>query len=284
MAPFTSPTAAAAARRGAPTVVTVHSMWNRMGPLPAAAAAVAGLRQSPVVWTAVSATAARHLADRLPGEQHVMVVPNAVDVRPRTASPTPGRDRPVRLVSTMRIARRKRPLQLLRIFDAVRRSASTPVQLTIVGDGPLRPRATRRLRRDGLEDAVTITGRVEPIEVLRHLHDADVYVAPALLESFGLAALEARCVGLPVVGHAGSGIGEFVQNGVEGCLCARDGDFVDRLLRLVDSADLRHEMSEHNRTTASTMTWPNALDRNDEAYDLALGAADRRLAATTRRR
>ena len=29
---------------------------------------------------------------------------------------------------------------------------------------------------------------------------SDVYVAPAILESFGLAALEARCVGLPVVG------------------------------------------------------------------------------------
>ena len=34
---------------------------------------------------------------------------------------------------------------------------------------------------------------------------ADVYVAPAVLESFGLAALEARCVGLPVVGVSAAG-------------------------------------------------------------------------------
>ena len=38
VAPFTAPLVAAAARRGVPTIVTVHSLWSRMGPLPTAAA------------------------------------------------------------------------------------------------------------------------------------------------------------------------------------------------------------------------------------------------------
>ncbi len=269
IAPFSAPLAAIARRRGVPTVVTIHSLWNGLGPIPAVAASLAGLRRSPVLWTAVSRVAAEELGSRLPGRPHVPVVPNAVEVAPRERSPEREPGQPVQLVSTMRIARRKRPLQLLGMFDALMRSTSVPVELTIIGDGPLRPRLERRLVLDGLEDSVTITGRLEPADVLRTLASADLYVAPAVLESFGLAALEARCVGLPVVGHAASGMSDFVREGAEGWLCATDGDMVDRLRRLVEDAPLRHRVSEHNRTTASVMTWKNALDHNDAAYALA---------------
>jgi glycosyltransferase involved in cell wall biosynthesis len=278
LAPFTAPRAALAARRGVPTVVTVHSLWDRLGPVPAVGASISGLRRSPVLWTAVSQVAALQLARHLGGEPRILVLPNAVGVVPR-GRPGPREGAPVRLVSTMRIARRKRPLQLLRAFAVLSRSTAVPVHLTIVGDGPLRPRLERLVRSEQLSDLVTVTGRLEPTEVLRVLAQADVYVAPAVLESFGIAALEARCVGLPVVGHAGSGLSEFVGNGVEGWLVASDTAMVDRLRDLVEQDELRHRVSEHNRTTPSGMTWPNALKRTDAAYAqarAAMGRTDRR--------
>ncbi len=279
MATFSSPLAGRAARRGIPTMVTVHSLWNGMGPIPATAASLAGLRSAPVMWTAVSRTAADQLQRRLPRGTRVRVLPNAVDVAPRLRTPAARSDRPVRLVSTMRVARRKRPLQLLRMFEALSRSVDVPPELTIVGDGPLRPRLERHLRRTGLEDAATITGRVDPEEVVEILAESDVYVAPAVLESFGLAALEARCVGLPVVGHAASGMTEFVRNGVEGMLCSSDTEMVQRLRELVLDPDLRHEISEHNRTVTSPLTWASALDQHDAAYALVSPAPRRGLAS-----
>ncbi|GAA2142611.1 hypothetical protein GCM10009844_13960 [Nocardioides koreensis] len=267
LSPFTSRMAALAARRGVPTVVTVHSMWNGLGPVAALAASLADLRRAPVLWTAVSREAAHQLARHLPGPPSVPVLPNAVDVPPRDLHVRGAG--PVRLVSTMRIARRKRPLPLLTVFEALRRSTAVDVQLTIVGDGPLRRRAEQRVRHRGLADAVTVTGRLEPAEVLHHLAGADVYVAPARLESFGLAALEARCVGLPVVGHAASGMSEFVSDGVEGWLVASDAAMVDRLRLLVEDEPLRHRVSEHNRTHPSSLTWRSALEDNDRAYALA---------------
>ncbi|MGI9155016.1 MAG: glycosyltransferase family 4 protein [Marmoricola sp.] len=269
MATFSSPLAGRAARRGIPTMVTVHSLWNGMGPIPATAASIAGLRGAPVMWTAVSRTAADQLQRRLPRGTRVRVLPNAVDVAARLRTPSPHRDRPVRLVSTMRVARRKRPMQLLRMFDTLSRSVDVATELTIVGDGPLRPRLERHLRRNGLDDAVTITGRVDPEAVVEILAGSDLYVAPAVLESFGLAALEARCVGLPVVGHAASGMTEFVQHGVEGMLCGSDTEMVQRLRELVDDAGLRQDISEHNRTVASPLTWARALDQHDAAYAVA---------------
>ena len=196
------------------------------------------------------------------------------------------RSGPVRLVSTMRIARRKRPLPLLTVFEELRRSTAVPVHLTVVGDGPLRRRVEQRVRRRDLGDSVTLTGRLEPPEVQRTLASADVYVAPATLESFGLAALEARCVGLPVVGRAASGLHEFVRDGVEGWLAPSDPALVDRLRMLVEDPLLRHRVSEHNRTCPSPLTWPNALGRNDLAYEAATersAARDRRPGAVRQR-
>ena len=102
-----------------------------------------------------------------------------------------------------------------------------------MGDGPLRAGFERLARRLDLDDCVRVTGRVTPPEVLDLLARSDVYVAPAVLESFGLAALEARGVGLPVVGLLGTGLADFIEDGVDGLLCAGDTDLADRLVELV---------------------------------------------------
>lgn len=266
---FTSPVAARLARRGQPTLVTVHSMWDGLfGPWPGAHAEVAGLRRAPVAWTAVSRVAAGQLARQLPRDTLVGVLPNAVEAAARPCTPTT-QGGPVRLISTMRIARRKRPVPLVRMFAQLSSSTSVPVHLTVVGDGPRRDRFDEAVRRHGLADEVTVTGRVEQGEVLRRIGEADIYVAPAMLESFGLAALEARCVGLPVVGHSASGMSDFVSDGVEGWLCPSDETMVDRLRLLVEDDELRRKVSEHNRTTPSALTWAHAIERHDRAYDIA---------------
>ena len=145
------------------------------------------------------------------------------------------------------------------------------VSLTVVGDGPLRDGFERLTRKLGLDDCVRVTGRLAPAEVLAELARSDVYVAPAVLESFGLAALEARAVGLPVVGRLGTGLADFVDDGVEGLLCASDAEMAQTLVGLVDDAELRRRISEHNRTVEHQMSWARSLDTHDRVYSLARG-------------
>ncbi len=268
-APFAAPLAAMTAHNGTPTLITVHSLWNWLGPVPAVAAGLHGILRAPVQWTAVSHVAADQVSRRLPGRPSVGVLTNAVELSPRGATPRRSVDAPVRLVTTMRIARRKRPLPMLRMFEQVRDSSTRPVSLTIVGEGPQRPRVEEQLRRRGLEQAVHLTGRLDAPQVREHLDDADLYVAPAVLESFGLAALEARCAGLPVVGYASSGLSEFIAQGQEGWLCESDADMVSRLRWLVDDDEARREISEHNRRTLPGTTWARTMDEHDEAYSRA---------------
>lgn len=274
VAPFTAPVAALLSRRGLATLVTVHSMWNGLGPLPGLAAAASGLRGAPVVWAAVSTLAAAQLRHRIPADRHVRVIPNATDVPARDRTPHRPDGEPVRLVSTMRIARRKRPLPLLRMVREVHRSAAVPVRLTVIGDGPLRPRVERDARRWGLADLVRVTGRLEPDGVRDALARADLYLAPAVLESFGLAALEARCTGLPVIGRT-SGVREFVTDGVHGRLAASDAAMAAALTRLVEDEDARFRIAEHNRTTPAGLTWELSLQLHDRAYAHARDLARR---------
>lgn len=266
VAPFTAPLAAIAGRSGVPTVVTVHSLWNGIGPLPGLAAAAAGLRGAPVCWTAVSRVAATQLAAQLPDRVRVAVLPNAVDTLPRIGTPPARTDHAVRLISTMRLAPRKRPIQLIRMFRELQDQVDAPLHLTIVGDGPLLTRVQRQVARLHPKSSVTLTGRVDPREVGELLRASDLYVAPSIRESFGLAALEARCAGVPVVGHSVSGMTDFIRSGVEGLLCDSDADMVAALCRLVDDEPLRRRMSEHNRTVGTQMTWANSLSRHDRVY------------------
>ncbi|NUR09905.1 MAG: glycosyltransferase, partial [Nocardioidaceae bacterium] len=222
---------------------------------------------APVHWSAVSRIAADQVARRVP-RAPVHVLPNAVEV-PARSGPRPA-DGTLRLVSTMRLAARKRPLELLRIVDRLTRTAEVPVHLTVLGDGPLRPRAEQLVHRRRLHDHVHLAGRVDPPVVRRVLAESDVYVAPAVLESFGLAALEARSVGLPVVGLAATGLAEFVHEGVEGLLCDDDDGLLAGLLDLVRDPELRAWISEHNRTVPSGLTWALSLDRHERVYARAL--------------
>jgi len=270
VAPFAAPLVGVLSRRGVPTVVTVHSLWSGMGPLPMWAAALTGMRGAPVVWTAVSRVAASEVQRRLRGGAPVHVIPNAVEAPPRLFTPSPS-DGGVRLVSTMRVAHRKRPLELLRIFERVRGAARVPVTLTVVGDGPLRQGVERLARRMDLAHCIRVTGRLAPGRVLDELARSDVYVAPAVLESFGLAALEARGVGLPVVGRLGTGLADFIEDGRAGLLCANDTEMTAALVSLIDDVALRRRMSEHNRTVEHGMSWAHSLDTHERIYSLTRG-------------
>ena len=269
VAPFTAPLVAVLARRGVPTVVTVHSLWSGMGPVPSLAAALSGMRSAPVTWSAVSRVAAHEVQRRLASGTRVHVIPNAVEAPARPFTPQSHGE--VRLVSTMRIAHRKQPMELLRIFDTLRERVTVPVSLTVVGDGPLRDRFERRARRMELDNCVRVTGQLAPAHVLDELARSDVYVAPAVLESFGLAALEARGVGLPVVGRLGTGLADFIEDGLDGLLCASDTEMVAALVSLVNDEALRGRMSEHNRTVEHVMSWTRSLDTHERIYSLARG-------------
>jgi glycosyltransferase involved in cell wall biosynthesis len=100
---------------------------------------------------------------------------------------------------------------------------------------------------------------------------ADVYVAPAVLEAFGIAALEARTAGVPVVARAGTGVAEFVDDGVEGILAPSDAALADAVRSLAADPARRSAMAAASRARTPPATWSEVVARSAAAYDRAVG-------------
>jgi glycosyltransferase involved in cell wall biosynthesis len=271
LSPLAVAVAGGASELGIPTAVTVHSLLPAVGPILPLSGHLLGVRGLRVAWSAVSEVAAVRVRHVMGPAAQVDVLPNAVDVgwwRDAASTRRSPRTDEVRVVSVGRMAVRKRPLALLRILAEVRDlvRADVPVRLVLVGDGPQRRQVARRIRDLGMSDWVDLPGQLPRSEIRDVLAAADLYVAPATLESFGIAALEARAVGLPVVAKDRGGVGEFVTNGTDGILATTDGDMARALARLVESTPLREAIRAHNCAVAPAFGWAEALARTDQLY------------------
>ena len=88
--------------------------------------------------------------------------------------------------------------------------------LTILGEGTLRPDLEKLIDVNGLNDYVHLVGFKEnPYEYLRA---ADVYISSSRYEGFSLAIAEAMITGLPVVSTNCAGPSELLDNGKYGML------------------------------------------------------------------
>jgi len=271
VSPLAWRTARQATAMGVPVLVTMHSMVPRQGLVPRSLRQLAQAMPDTVAWSAVSTPAAQALRPVVGTD--VLVLPNGLD-QDACRPASPGTNDVPLIVSVMRLAHRKRPLELVAILAQVKaRLGDQPWRAAIVGDGPLRSATAQAIRRAGLDGHVRLTGRLSRPEIMRLLSQADLFLAPAHLESFGIAALEARCSGLPVVAMSSGGVSEFIAGGRHGHLVRNDADMAWRTAgMLLDPAGLR-AMARRSLAEPPDLGWAGVVDRSLDAYRVARARA-----------
>jgi L-malate glycosyltransferase len=116
----------------------------------------------------------------------------------------------------------KRVDDVVRIFENVKREM--PAKLILVGDGPERLAIEQFCRQLNLSHDVVHVGKIaDPKEILSM---ADLFLLPSETESFGLSALEAMAMKVPVISTNGGGLPEVNIHGVTGFL-SPVGDVAD---------------------------------------------------------
>jgi N-acetyl-alpha-D-glucosaminyl L-malate synthase BshA len=110
----------------------------------------------------------------------------------------------------------KRPLDVIKIFHGIYKAMDQPMELRIVGEGPLQYDMEVLVEKLGIERHVRFMGVRSDIGVV--IACADLLLLPSQEESFGLAALEAMACGVPVVASRVGGLPEVIDDGRSGFL------------------------------------------------------------------
>ena len=272
LSPFAYDGARVASAQHLPVAITWHCMLDGVVGALRVGARLTGWSRRPIALSAVSAVAAERVAGVF-GEP-VAVMPNGLDLdqwapdasalEEPAHTQSPG---PLRLVATMRLAPRKRAVPLIEVVAAAAaRLAPGALRLDVIGSGPALGQVSERVERHGLGDVVRLRGRLTRDEVRAAYADTEVFLAPAVLESFGIAALEARTAGLAVVAHRGTGVASFVIDGTNGLLVDDDAGMTEAIVRLAGDRALLGEIRAVNRRIRPDQGWDGVLAAADSEY------------------
>jgi glycosyltransferase involved in cell wall biosynthesis len=145
-----------------------------------------------------------------------VLIPNPVDVD--FFSPGSSVARPPteewHLVSSGRLVGWKGFVNLVEAIAKLHQSHQINARLSLAGEGPERQKLQAKIEELGLENRVTLCGRLDPAALRDLLRSGHLYVLPSIgLEAFSISALEAGCVGLPLLLSDRVGLAGFLTPG-----------------------------------------------------------------------
>jgi glycosyltransferase involved in cell wall biosynthesis len=205
---------------------------------------------------AITATGLRLAEATLPHTppgKPVTVIPYGIDLSSfspvRRTEPAAGSSVMVGAVS--RLSPEKGLEYLLRAVASLRDrpGAARDITVTLAGDGPSRRALEALCVELRLGDRVRFLGEVAHEDVPAVLGTFDVFAMPSTAEGFGVSALEASAMRLPVVASDVHGIPDVVVHERTGILTPpRDvAALAEAIARLASDADLRRSMGDAGR-------------------------------------
>ncbi len=220
---------------------------------------------------AVSQAVADHYEAALSLDR-VDVVYNPIDLSAIDAIPKVVRDAhdPLHIVLPGRLVSEKGHTDLLTALRDPRLQTRL-MKVTFAGHGKLHE--SLRKASQTLPFALEITGNLDHRTFLGVLATADIVVMPSRFEGFGLTALEAMALRLPVVANRVGGLSEVVVDGETGFLVKRGEptDLAQAIDKLAADRELCDRLGEAGRARSEThFALPRIVDRLQQIYNEVL--------------
>ncbi|MHC0441663.1 N-acetyl-alpha-D-glucosaminyl L-malate synthase BshA [Flavobacterium sp. 3-210] len=162
----------------------------------------------------------------------------------------------------------KRIPDIIKIFYNIQKEM--PAKLMMVGDGPEKEKAEVLCMELGIYDKVIFFGNSNEIDKI--LCMTDLFLLPSETESFGLAALEAMALGVPVISSNSGGLPEVNFDGVSGYLSNVgnvDEMAANAIKILKDDATLK-EFKKNALEVAKKFDIKNILPKYEALYQKAI--------------
>jgi len=204
----------------------------------------------------------------------IRIVPNGVD--PELFRPSPDREtlkrrigvsnRPV-VLFVGRLIPRKGLSYLVEAARVIVRERRDTVFL-IVGNGPLRDKLIKDVRKAGLLESFVMLGDAREALLPALYNCADIFALPSIQEGQGIALLEAQASGKPVVAFNTGGIREALIDQETGLLTEPNSrNLADAVLELLSDKSLREKMGRNGRKFVTVkFSWEICARKMLEVY------------------
>ena len=131
-------------------------------------------------------------------------------------------------------------------------------------------RLLTKAREEGVEDKVRFIGKVNHDRVNAYYAAADIFVIPSYYEPFGLVALEAMAMKIPVIASRKDGLKATIHDGETGLLFEpRDPvDLAKKILEVHGHSDLKNKMIENaRREIEEKYAWRKIAGKISDIYE-----------------
>lgn len=255
-----------------PMVTTLHGTdITLVGKHPNYKTAVTfSINKSDIV-TSVSESLKKDTLDIFKINKEIHVVPNFIDFsileNPTTVSckrhvlakPT---ERIVTHISNFRSV--KRIPDVIDIFYRIQKQI--PSKLLLLGDGPEKEKAEKKCMELGISDKVIFFGNTHQINKI--LCFSDLFLLPSETESFGLAALEAMALGVPVISSNAGGLSEVNIQGKSGYLSdvGNTKEMAENAIKILENDTVLKQFKEDAQKVARRFDIEKILPMYENLY------------------
>jgi len=215
----------------------------------------------------------------------IVVIPNAVDHEKFQMTVDPGRIKEKYGIHPLaptvlflgRLVHQKGPDLLVEAIPTVL-SNRRDVKFIFAGEGGMQAYLQNRVVELGVEWSTRFLDWVSFPSLIELLNSADIVCIPSRNEPFGIVLLEAWAAGRPVVATDVGGLGENIENFVDGVKTYLHPDSVAWGINyLLNNVEAMKRISENCRRRVKEFSWTNVAQQLVKTYRLAVDDNDTRL-------
>lgn len=211
-------------------------------------------------------------------EKEIYVIPFGVDLKKfRPEKYKKKRDKTVKIYIT-KLLRPKYGIDILiKAFSYLCKELNN-IELHIIGEGPLKEELINLTKSLSIDSKVKFWGYIKHSELPEIISQMDIFVMPSISESFGVAAIEASAMKIPVVASNIGGVPEVVIHNKTGFLF-KPGDIkeLEKYLKiLITNKELREKMGiEGRKFVLDKYNWEKNVDEMEKLYYKILDGSEK---------
>ncbi len=148
------------------------------------------------------------------------------------------------------------------LLKLMERLIDFPISLTLIGSNANSFRSSKHLPN------IFFGGIMNQQSIANNLRNADVFVFPSYLDSWGMAVVEAMACGLPVIISDHAGASELIDNKTGFILPVVENQWITAIFSLFFNNKVRKDMGLQATVKVASLTWEKYQD--DLKYNLNL--------------